>query len=205
MNTPDPKKFDFGRLVSTVANLGVLVGLLLVSMQISQSTDIARAQLANDYYLADMQLELSMMGESPVDSWTRAVHTPDDITPHDAAVLDRFFNYGLVQVRRLQQMQQLGLAESGVLDQQIRYLEWHLGNEVGRRWWAQYKSEEPEDEDRAHDRQGALDCRLRPESQVHGRFDESATCAGETGLMPWILGLKWDREKQYAAVCESIN
>ena len=110
MNTPDPKKFDFGRLVSTVANLGVLVGLLLVSMQISQSTDIARAQLANDYYLADMQLELSMMGESPVDSWTRAVHTPDDITPHDAAVLDRFFNYGLVQVRRLQQMQQLGLA-----------------------------------------------------------------------------------------------
>ena len=129
MNTPDPKKFDFGRLVSTVANLGVLVGLLLVSMQISQSTDIARAQLANDYYLADMQLELSMMGESPVDAWTKAVHTPDDITPRDAAILDRFFNYGLVQVRRLQQMQQLGLAESEVLDQQIRYLEWHLGND----------------------------------------------------------------------------
>lgn len=146
MDTPDSGKFDLGRFVSTVANLGVLVGLLLVAVQISQSTDIARAQLANDYYLADMQLELSMMGESPVDSWTRAVHTPDDITPHDAAVLDRFFNYGLVQVRRLQQMQQLGLAESGVLDQQIRYLEWHLGNEVGRRWWAQYKSEEPEDE-----------------------------------------------------------
>lgn len=33
-----------------------------------------------------------------------------------------------------------------MLDQQIRYLEWHLGNEVGRRWWAQYKVEEPEDE-----------------------------------------------------------
>ncbi|TAH46860.1 MAG: hypothetical protein E6Q99_08150 [Elusimicrobia bacterium] len=146
MDTPDSGKFDLGRLVSTVANLGVLIGLLLVAVQISQSTDIARAQLANDYYLADMQLELSMMGESPVGSWKRAVHTPDDISQRDAAVLDRFFNYGLVQVRRLQQMQQLGLAESEVLDQQIRYLEWHLGNEVGRRWWAQYKVEEPEDE-----------------------------------------------------------
>jgi hypothetical protein len=71
MDTPDSGKFDLGRLVSTVANLGVLVGLLLVAVQISQSTDIARAQLANDYYLADMQLELSMMGESPVDAWTK--------------------------------------------------------------------------------------------------------------------------------------
>ncbi len=55
MDTPDSGKFDLGRFVSTVANLGVLVGLLLVAVQISQSTDIARAQLANDYYLADMQ------------------------------------------------------------------------------------------------------------------------------------------------------
>lgn len=140
------KKFDLGQSVSTLANVGVLAGLILVAVQISQSTDIARAQLENDYYLADMQLELSMMGDSPVDSWIKAVYSPDEITQRDAAVLDRYFNFGVVQVRRLRQMQQLGLAEDKVLAEQVNYLKWHLGNEVGRRWWAQYRAEDPDDE-----------------------------------------------------------
>jgi len=139
-------KTDLGRAVSVLANIGVLAGLLLVAIQISQSTDIARAQLENDYYLADMQLELAMMGDSPVESWLKAVYAPDEMTPRDAAVLDRYFNFGLVQVRRLRQMQQLGLAEDDVLAEQVNYLEWHLGNEVGRRWWAQYRRDDPDDE-----------------------------------------------------------
>lgn len=142
----DLKTFDLGQSVSTLANIGVLAGLILVAVQINQSTDIARAQLANDYYPADMQLELSMMGDSPVGSWTKAVYSPGEVTREDAAILDRYFNFGVVQVRRLQQMQQLGLAEDEVLAEQIDYLKWHLGNDAGRRWWAQYRAEEPDDE-----------------------------------------------------------
>lgn len=145
------KKFHFknvnlGQSISTLANVGVLAGLILVAVQISQGTDIARAQLENDYYLTDMQLELAMMGESPVDAWVKAVYSPDEITRTDAAVLDRYFNFGVVQIRRLQQMQKLGLAEDEVLQQQIDYLRWHLGNDVGRRWWAQFKAESPNDD-----------------------------------------------------------
>ena len=139
-------KINLGQAVSVLANMGVLAGLLLVAIQISQSTEIAKAQLENDYYLADMQLELAMMGDSPAESWVKAVYTPDEIDAHDAAVLDRFFNFGLIQAKRLHQMQQLGLAEDEVLAEQVRYLEWHLGNETGRRWWAHYKSDDPDDE-----------------------------------------------------------
>lgn len=140
------KKIAIGQAVSVLANIGVLAGLILVAIQISQSTDIARAQLENDYYLADMQLEMAMMGDFPVESWIKAVYAPEEITRQDAAVLDRFFNFGLVQVRRLHQMQQLGLAEDEVLAQQVNYLEWHLGNEIGRRWWDKYREEDPDDE-----------------------------------------------------------
>ena len=142
----DPGRFNLGQTVSTLANLGVLAGLILVAIQINQSTDIARAQLANDYYLADMQLELAMMGDSPVGTWTKAVYAPGEITHEEAAILDRYFNYGVVQVRRLQQMQRLGLADDGVLAEKISYLEWHLGNDIGRKWWAKYKATEPDDE-----------------------------------------------------------
>ncbi len=125
------------------SNIAVLVGLILVAAQIYQNTEITKAQLANDYYLMDMQLELDMMGESPIDSWVKAVYSPDEITQTDAAVLDRYFNFGMVQINRLQTMQSLGLADQEQVRNRIGYLGWHLGNEVGRRWWESQKQDLP--------------------------------------------------------------
>ena len=132
MRTVDGNKIN--RRLTLAANVGVLAGLVLVSLQIRQNTAITRAQIENDYFLADMQLELAMMGEDPAASWIAAVYAPDELTPRDAAVVDRYFNYGLVQVQRLQRMNELGLADDEWVDR-VDYLRWHLGNEVGRRWW----------------------------------------------------------------------
>ena len=128
------------RRLSLLANLGVIAGLILVAVQIRQNTAITRAQIANDYFLADMQLELAMMGESPASSWIKAVYAPEELTQEDVAVLDRYFNYGIVQIQRLERMSQVGLADDSWKDQ-INYLRWHLGNETGRRWWAQYRAD----------------------------------------------------------------
>jgi hypothetical protein len=132
------------RGLTFVANVGVLGGLILVAFQINQNTEITKAQIANDYYLADMQLELAMMGDNPANSWTKAIYTPNDLTNEDAAVVDRYFNYGLVQIQRLQKMHELGLADAD-WENRIGYLGWHLGNEVGRRWWAYNKEGFPDD------------------------------------------------------------
>ena len=43
------------RGLTLAANVGVLGGLILVAFQIHQNTEITKAQIANDYYLADMQ------------------------------------------------------------------------------------------------------------------------------------------------------
>lgn len=126
---------NINRWLTLVGNLAVVGGLILVAAQIQQNTEITRAQVANDYYLADMNLELAMMGSNPADAWVKAVYTPDELTPTDAAVLDRYFNYGVVQLQRLKRMHELGLADEE-WENRVDYLRWHLGNEVGRRWWA---------------------------------------------------------------------
>jgi hypothetical protein len=127
-----------------VANLGVVVGLVLVALQIRQNTQITKAQVANDWFLADMQLELAMMGENPAFAWTKAIVAPDDLDPHEAAVLDRYFNFGLVQIQRLQKMHELGVADAEWMER-ASYLSWHLGNEVGRRWWSHFRGGFPEE------------------------------------------------------------
>jgi hypothetical protein len=49
------------RWLTLSANVGVIAGLILVAVQIGQNTQITKAQIVNDYYLADMNLELAMM------------------------------------------------------------------------------------------------------------------------------------------------
>jgi hypothetical protein len=127
-----------------LANAGVIAGLVLVAVQINQNTEITKAQIANDYFIADMNLELAMMGDDPASSWVKAVYTPDEINHLDAAILDRYFNYGVVQVLRLQEMHELGLAPDN-WQERVDYLSWHLGNEAGRRWWDHAKDGWPED------------------------------------------------------------
>ena len=90
-----------------------------------------------------MNLELAMIGDDPASSWVKAVYTPEEINHHDAAVLDRYFNYGVVQIARLEQMHEFGLAPDD-WKERVDYLGWRLGNEVGRRWWAYNKQGWPE-------------------------------------------------------------
>jgi len=133
------------RWLTLGANIGVLSGLILVALQINQNSEIAKAQLANDYYLADMQLELSMMGEDPIQAWVTAVYSPKKMTQEEAAVLDRFFNFGLVQLNRLRKLEELGLADEELVLERVGYLQWHLGNAVGQKWWATSKRFYPEE------------------------------------------------------------
>ena len=132
------------RWLTLTANAGVIAGLVLVAVQINQNTQITKAQIANDYFLADMALELAMMGENPADSWNKAVYDPDALTTEDAVVLDRYFNYGFVQIQRLHEMDKMGMAHEG-WKERINYLQWHLGNEVGRRWWEEVKDGYPDE------------------------------------------------------------
>ncbi len=133
-----------GRWLTLAANIGVIAGLILVAVQINQNTAITKAQMANDYFIADMALELAMMGENPADSFHKAVYTPDEVTTADAVVLDRYFNYGMVQIQRLQKMDELGMADEGWRER-VDYLRWHFGNEIGRRWWNQVRDDYPAD------------------------------------------------------------
>jgi hypothetical protein len=128
------------RWLTLSANVGVIAGLILVAVQIDQNTRIMKAQIVNDYYLADMNLELAMMGDNPAISWAKAVYAPNELNHVDAAILDRYFNYGMVQIGRLRKMHELGMADDDWEDR-INYLGWHLGNEVGQRWWANYKED----------------------------------------------------------------
>lgn len=131
------------RWFTMLVNLSVLAGIVLVAVQIQQNTDITKAQMANEYYLLDAQLELTMMGESPAQSLEKAIYFPDELNQEDAVILDRYFNFGILQLQRIRKMIELGVADEELYQERVGYLKWHLGNEAGRRWSTQYVLGEP--------------------------------------------------------------
>ena len=131
------------RWFTMLVNLSVLAGIVLVAVQIQQNTDITKAQMANEYYLLDAQLELTMMGESPAQSLEKAIYFPDELNQEDAVILDRYFNFGILQLQRIRKMIELGVADEELYQERVGYLRWHLGNEAGRRWSTQYVLGEP--------------------------------------------------------------
>ena len=131
------------RWFTILVNLSVLAGIVLVAVQIQQNTDITKAQMANEYYLLDAQLELTMMGESPAQSLEKAIYFPDELNQEDAVILDRYFNFGILQLQRIRKMIELGVADEELYQERAEYLNWHLGNEAGRRWSTNYVLGEP--------------------------------------------------------------
>ena len=131
------------RWFTMLVNLSVLAGIVLVAIQIQQNTDITKAQMANEYYLLDAQIELTMMGESPALSLEKAIYFPYELNQEDDVILDRYFNFGILQLQRIQKMIELGVADEELYQERAGYLIWHLGNEAGRRWWNQYALGEP--------------------------------------------------------------
>ena len=129
---------EFSFVAEIIGAAAVIFSLIYVARQISQNSNIAKAQIINDFYLADMELELSMMGEEPIKPCVKAVLSPDELTPEEVAILDRYFNYAFIQLARLQKMNELGLATEEWADS-VKTARWQLGNDIGKRWWANSK------------------------------------------------------------------
>jgi len=78
----------FGYWLQIAANLGLIAGLILVSVQVKQANDLHKAQMISDSWLANINREMALFGENPAKSIARAYAAPDQLTDEDLVVLD---------------------------------------------------------------------------------------------------------------------
>jgi hypothetical protein len=78
----------FGYWLQILGNLGLIAGLMLVSVQIKQANDLHKAQMISDSWLANINRETALFGENPAKSMARAYAAPHQLTDDDLIVLD---------------------------------------------------------------------------------------------------------------------
>lgn len=125
-----------GDVLQILGNLGLIVGLVLVGIQIYQNTEIAKMQMVHqDFIAAEARLQM-MAGENPAQVWARALSDPTSLTQEEHVVLDNILKLHLGHLQKLVRLQELGFE---LIDPKqstyINGMAYFLSSTYGESWW----------------------------------------------------------------------
>ena len=116
-------------------NVGLLVGLVLIALQINQATYLVRSQLVSDQYSDRMSARVAMMGEHPADTFAKAVFEPEQLTDSELVVMDAWMDREISYWRRVKQLTDTGVYPPEIWQQHSTQVDYALASKFGRSWW----------------------------------------------------------------------
>ena len=129
------------RWAQLMGNVGVLLGLILVGVQIKQNTDAITAQIFTASHESSLQLEYTMLGENAAHVWAKSIESPRDLTLAELRIIEAYI---WAEVSRWRFSYEMGAAGYVANDEwQIlvnKQAFFFLGNPYGRSWWRALKS-----------------------------------------------------------------
>ena len=75
------KKIDFGKMLGTLANLGVLAGILLLAYELNQTRELTRAEIRNSLAESLTAMILNGANNSDLAEITLKAHAGETLTP----------------------------------------------------------------------------------------------------------------------------
>ena len=122
--------------ITTGANIGVLIGLILVIVQMNQSAQLARTAYKSEGNVVANQIWANLMSDRATDVIEKSVECPKELTYSDFMALDAFLFTSMNNIFRDYQLMQEGLySESDWKRTVDAYAHWFLANPFGRAWW----------------------------------------------------------------------
>lgn len=139
---------DRDRLLSGLqiaSNLGLLVGLALVGLQIKQASDLTRNTLLVTSFQHELDHNDAMMGENAAAVVARAQTEPESLTAADIPVLQAWAEWQFTMMRRNAHLEALGMFPSSGWRQFVPLIGANLAsNPVTREYLMGYLVEDPE-------------------------------------------------------------
>lgn len=133
---------DFGRLNSWLqvsANIGIVLGLVLVGVQLKQNTDLARIQLLNEESRRLVDFELEVVGERGAEVWAKSIEDPDNLTLAEVRIMEALL-WGFVEnLRGTYRLAALGLLEEEDWRRRVESeVTFYLSDRYSRAWWENF-------------------------------------------------------------------
>lgn len=114
------RKLDSGSWLQIAANVGILLGLVMVAIQISQTNSLTGYQLNAGNYETHIGQMIAMAGENPQESMYRVLLESESATDKDYFVADHLYSALLAQVHRIVYLSGAGLAGDNNFEGSLR-------------------------------------------------------------------------------------
>ena len=97
------------RWLTLGANIGVVIGLFLVAIQIKQDADLTKVQLFSDHTNSRREWNQAMMGSDPMTVVAKSVERPHELTFAELQIMDMYLIGALNEIRRQEVLKEAGL------------------------------------------------------------------------------------------------
>ena len=124
------------RWLSLGANVGIVVGLLLVAFQIKQDADLTKALLFNDHTNSRKEWNQAMMGENPMVVVAKSIERPQELTLDELHVMDMYLIGAINELRRLEVLKLAGLQVDNASVEGLHVF--YFGSNFAKAWYAEY-------------------------------------------------------------------
>lgn len=119
------------------ANVGVLIGLVILILEIRQSSAIAEAQFYLDQVNLNETAEIAMLGDSPALVWEKSVFDPASLSPADIRVMGAYLASRLYVWTDMFELERRGFVEPGATAANINNsVAFYFGDPFAQTWWS---------------------------------------------------------------------
>ena len=94
------------------ANIGILLGLVFVGLQIQQDRELKRVEMVSRMVTDLFERELAAIGDEPYRAIVKAASNPEELTEEEIYVYQTYLNVILLGWHRRKSMEQNGLFDS---------------------------------------------------------------------------------------------
>ena len=124
-----------------VANVGIVIGLLLVGVQLKQNSDLLKTQLLYDESRRAVDLETLVVGENGAQVWAKSISGAKNMSLPEQRIMEALLWSFVEQLRSTRLLADLGLLEDEEWRLRVRSeTAFFLANDYGRAWWVNYSN-----------------------------------------------------------------
>jgi hypothetical protein len=123
------------------ANIGVIVGIGFLVLEMRQNSAIATAQVRLEYAAGWRSVDESRQGESFSEVFTKSIENPEELSLNEVIQLDAYYSGILDQLLSAQTASTAGLRDAPFAEVARTVGAIYFSNRFARSWWIQVRGD----------------------------------------------------------------
>jgi hypothetical protein len=133
------KNHELSNWLQIAANVGIVVGLLLVGVQLKQNSDLLKTQLLYEESRRSVDLETLLVGENGAEVWAKSISESKNMSLPEQRIMEALLWSFVENLRSTRLLAELGLLEDEEWRLRVKSeTAYYLGNDYGKAWWENY-------------------------------------------------------------------